>query len=178
MTAVSCLNDITGSQPDNPKFKRISVNDLYELSVPAYMNATDDLNEEASLQQMQIFKEVYVIVLDEDKQEFIDIYRELDMYNDSLSVAENYKELQMGFLEEQLTINRVYGEKSVEANGMDLEMVRVEGSYHEVPTDIVYSLGYAEGEDMIYTIMAWTLESRKDKYGETLDKIVSSIKEL
>ena len=76
-------------------FQSAEINKEYRLKVPDYMIETDELNDEASLQYYHALKETYVIVIDESKQELIDTYELFGGWNDSLSVAENYRDIQV-----------------------------------------------------------------------------------
>jgi hypothetical protein len=39
-------------------------------------------------------------------------------------------------------------------------------------------LGYVEGEKTLYTIMAWTLKSRKSSFEKEANDMINSLKEL
>ena len=46
----------------------VSINDQYSMSVPEYMSKASSLNEGASLQYQNLFKEAYVIVMMKKKK--------------------------------------------------------------------------------------------------------------
>ena len=48
------------------EFKKIEVKN-YALQLPSYLSKTNDLNEDASLQYQNPFRELYIIVIDESK---------------------------------------------------------------------------------------------------------------
>ena len=50
----------------------ISVSDIYQIEVPGDMSATDMNNENASLQDANLFKEKYLMIIHEDKYEFME----------------------------------------------------------------------------------------------------------
>ncbi len=59
------------------------------------MKQTNDLNEEASLQYNNLFKENYIIEIDESKEEFISAMDEAEINDPSYSVVENYRNIQL-----------------------------------------------------------------------------------
>lgn len=151
----------------------------YSLEVPEYMTPATDLNAEASLQYQNVIKETYVVVLDEPKEEFIDVFADLGLYDDSLSPLENYAQFQS---ESVLEMMRKVAKKTelefTESEGLKKASFSVVGTVEDVPDlTIYYVLGYVEGANTMYTIMGWTLESRIDRYGVDLDQIVASFKE-
>ena len=55
-------------------FKKVEINHEYQVSIPKYMRKTNSLNDDASLQCQNIFKETYLIIIDEPKDEFIEVF--------------------------------------------------------------------------------------------------------
>ena len=84
------------------ELKLINVNDEYAVSVPEYMKEMKSLHDEASFQYANIFKETYIIVLDESKDEFISTFKEIEIYNDSLTPLENYSDFQIQSFKESI----------------------------------------------------------------------------
>lgn len=151
----------------------------YSLEVPEYMTPATDLNAEASLQYQNVIKETYVVVIDEPKEEFIDVFADLGLYDDSLSPLENYAQFQS---ESVLEMMRKVAKKTelefTESEGLNKASFSVVGTVEDVPDlTIYYVLGYVEGASTMYTIMGWTLESRIERYGVDLEQMVASFKE-
>ena len=158
-------------------FELVKVSD-YGIHIPNYMKKADNLNDDASLQYQNIFKETYVIVIDESKEEFIDAFKELDMYDESVSVVKNYREIQMGSLTEAIQVKSQSAPRSVNINGLEAELVEIDGHAEGVTPGIAYFLAFIEGDDNVYMIMAWTLLKRKDKYRDTFEKTIQSFRLL
>lgn len=175
--ATSC-NLIEQNTPEDVSieedFTPVEINNIYRISLPDYMNKATDLNEEASLQYQNIFKETYMVILDEPKDELISLFQELGEYDDSLSVAENYRDIQLSFITEDIDLSFQSEPETVNINGLDAEMVALDGKIEGVPYEISYFLTFIEGKTNVYMIMAWTLKNRKGKYEETFDKTVKS----
>lgn len=159
-------------------FEKVEVNGLYELSVPDYMEEATDLNDEASLQYQNALKETYVIVIDEPKGDFEDIFRALGEWDDNMSLVENYRAVQVSYFSEGTKIYDQSKPKSLEIDGLDAEIVTIEGRPDGMIYDIYYMLGFIEGKDNIFMVTAWTLLERKQKYEKTFEMIVKSFKLL
>ena len=153
--------------------KVIRVNDNYSISAPDYMTEMKSLHDEASFRYANIYKETYTIVIDEDKQEFIDTFKEIEIYNDSLTPLENYSDYQIKSIQESIEgskINEVdfkiknYPSKQYEFSG------KVEG------INIAYLIGFVESDDTMYMMMSWTIDNRYKKYKNTFKLIQNSIK--
>ena len=160
------------------KYNTIEIGGTYSLEIPDFMKSTSALNDEASLQYNNLFKEKYVIVIDEDKQEFIDVFKELEEYDESKSVIDNYADLQISYFREAGGIIRESKVVSKKINGMESRQVAMDANVQGVDESISYWLGYVEGKDKMYSLMAWTLEGRKDDFEKEANTMIRSLKEL
>ena len=144
------------------------------------MTEATDLNAEASLQYQNIVKETYVVVIDEPKEEFIKVFTGIGLYDESMSAIENYAQFQSESLVEMMNdISDRTDLAFTESNGLKRADFTITGMVADVPDyTIYYVLGYVEGASTMYTIMGWTLESRKDRYGADLEQMVASFKEV
>ncbi len=148
------------------------------MSIPNYMKQTNQLNDEASLQYNNLFKETYVIVIDEDKEQFISAIKEAEMDDATISTIESYRNIQMELLTGNIDVsNENYSEKKT-INGMNSEQVTFVGKISGVDDEIAYILTFIEGENDLYMIMDWTLNKYSKKYTNTFLKIADSFKEL
>lgn len=154
----------------------VQINNEYSISLPKYMKAAKNLNDEASLQYQNVFKETYVIVIDEDKQEFIDTFKELDVYDSALSVIENYRDAQVRSMTENMTVKSEGKPISLKINSRDAQSIQIDGSIEGVKGDIAYFLTFVEGDSKVYMIMGWTLANRKEKYSKTFDTMARTFK--
>lgn len=167
------LNEMTET-----KFETVEVNSLYSLDLPEFMTSTTQLNDEASLQYNNLYKEKYVIVIDESKEEFVETFKELNMYDESKSIIDNYAEAQSAFISEGATVLKESDFRSAKANGLEMRMKDIDADVTGVPESVSYFLGFVEGKETLYMVMAWTLKSRKDGYEEEAGKIIKSLKEM
>jgi len=157
-------------------FIPIEINDEYRISIPKYMKNTSVLNEEASLQYLNVFKETYIIIIDESKEELISTFKDLGEYNESISVSENYRDIQLKYLSEDIDLSMKSNSKSKRINGLDAELIEIDGGIEG--EEIFYFLSFIEGKDKVYMIMAWTSKERKRKYKSTFKKIAESFRQI
>lgn len=177
-SVISCdfLNKSDENLSLEKDFKLVKHENDFSIYVPNYFKESDDLNDEATLQFQNLFKETYLVVIEEPKQDFIDLFRELDEYNDSISPVKNYKYVQGEFFKESVDLKKEYPTESTDINGLPSEIVKFDASIEGI--DIAYDVAYIEGEADIYMIMAWTLESRREKYSKTFDMAIKSFREI
>ena len=175
----SCLDGLGGNSntPEkNVEFQDVIVEKRYGIKLPSYMRKTNELNDDASLQYMNTLKETYCIIIDEPTQEFIDTFKRIDEYDDSVSVVQNYQEVQIGsFLEsiKDFTISEV---KKLKVQG--LSSITQDGVGEVDGHKIAYSFSFIEGKETIYMIICWTLNSRKNRYKATFQKVFDSFFEV
>lgn len=177
---LSC-GDLKGKKEEvlNPAdFNVVKIANEYQLSVPTYMTEAKSLNDVASLQYQNVFKETYVIVIDEDKQNLIDTFFELGEYDTLMSVSKNYCNIQMKMLQENMTVVSQTTPSAVKIGTLDAHQVEMVGTSGDVKQEIAYFLTFIEGEEKVYMIMSWTLKNRKDKYSKTFAEVSNSFKLL
>ena len=155
------------------QLKTISVNDEYSLSVPKYMTEMKSLHDEASFQYANVFKETYIIVLDESKEEFIATFKELEIYNDSLTPLENYSDFQLKSFKESIA--------ALNVNKLDSRIKKTPSELYEFNgevegLDIAYFVSFIEADTKMYMIMSWTMQDRYKKYKETFKLTHSTFK--
>ncbi|WP_188374433.1 hypothetical protein [Winogradskyella haliclonae] len=155
-------------------YKTVTIDNLYQLDVPKYMKDMPSLHPDASLEYANIYKETYSVVIHEDKQYFVDVFKEIDEYNDSLSVLENYTIVQKKSLKESLIKPRIQDYGLSEINGIPARQIKVFGTVEGI--DAFYIIAFVEGKDNLYMIMNWTLENRKDKYENAFEYINGTFK--
>ena len=182
----SCVNENSGNTTsENVKeaqeeisFNPVSINNEYEISVPDYMTPAKDLNAEASLQYQNIYKETYVIIIDESKEDFVTAFREFGEYDDSMSTIENYRKTQLLFLMEGINLKKQTKPKNLTINGLNAEYVELDGIPEGLDLDISYFFTFIEGKNKLYMVMAWTLGDRKMKYKSMFEQLSQSFRLL
>jgi hypothetical protein len=177
---ISCLN-FKNEEPESinrQDFKPVKISNEFILSVPKYMKEAKNLNEAASLQYQNIYKEVYVIVIDEDKQTFIDTFTDLEEYDSTKTPVENYRVVQMKSLVENVNVSQQTKPVALKINTLDAQQVQFDGNVEDLNNEISYFLTFLEGKDKMYMIMAWTLKDRKEKYSKMFETVAGTFKQL
>ena len=155
------------------KLKVISVEDKYSLSLPKYMTEMKSLNDDASLKYANIYKETYTIVIDEDKHEFINAFKELEIYNDSLTPLENYSDYQMkSFKENMDDADYILLDSKIRS----FESNQFEFTGKSEGINIKYLIGFVETDNDMFMLMSWTLKDRYTKYRNTFKQVQNSFK--
>jgi len=150
----------------------------YEISVPNYMKEVSDLNMEASIQFQNIYKETYLAIIDEDRSDFMEAYKEVGVYDSSLSTIGNYRKVQLDYFMESLDVTDQSAPKQLSIDGMDAEQVEFIGRAAHVDSDIFYMMTFVEGRNDLYMIITWTLGDSKETYKEIFYFMVDSFREL
>lgn len=153
-------------------FKKVSVGDLFTISLPDYLKEMDNLNDEAVLQYGNIYKESYIVVIDEPKQEFADTFKGFNEYDDDLSLIDNYLNAQTNFLRESIQNFQTIPYNVDTINGLPARQMMVTGKVDGL--NISYLVGFVEGKERIFMIMTWTLKERANKYEDIFNKIIGS----
>ncbi|NND63201.1 MAG: hypothetical protein HKN48_08405 [Flavobacteriaceae bacterium] len=177
---LSCgeIGEKKSEEMDVSDFKTEKVEGMYEVSVPKYMKEAFDLNDDASLQFQNIYKETYLAIIDESKADFIEVFKELNEYDDGLSVAGNYRNIQMQYFTEGIRIDKRSEPRKLTINGLEAEQVEFNGRVPEVDYDIYYLMTFIEGEENVYMMMEWTLASFEDKFKGTFKQMAETFREI
>lgn len=155
-------------------FYTVSINQDYKLSIPKFMTGTTGLNEEASLQYQSLLKEAYLLVIDEPKAGFEEVYRDLNQYDDDLSIMQNYRDARLKILSRTTEINRKTKPEFLKIHRLDAETMELDANIEGVANEISYFLTFIEGDDRVYMIMAWTLKNKKMEHKKTFKTIAES----
>ena len=153
-------------------YKVISTSNLYEIQVPKYMKEMKSLHEEASLRYANIFKEVYILVLEENKQNFIDNLSVYGLYDKEKSVLDNYEEIQLASFKETIEDIKIVPKGNIQINDLEARQSLMNGKVEDIK--ISYLLTVIEGNENIYMLMSWTLPSRMKKYKNTFEYMHNS----
>ncbi len=159
-------------------FKEVKVDNEFAVHVPDYMTETEDLNSDASMQYAHLMKEVYVIVVKEDKSEVEVLYDVLDIGEDTASALDNYTDMREQMFSTNLKEFNLINTKETEINGSEAVQMEFTGKVEGVNRTIWYLVTLIEGEKNVYMLMTWTLQNRESKYRETFEMIARSFRVL
>lgn len=154
----------------------VTVEDKYELTLPGSLAKTNDLNEDASLQYQNLFKEFYVIAIDEPKADMHDAlveYELLDVYSDDI---EGYSELIFDSLRESLLNYEQSEVIETTVNGLPAKLTSISGTIEGI--DAFYTVGIYEGAERYYQVLVWTSQSYKERYETKMFDVLYSMNEV
>jgi hypothetical protein len=175
----SSLEELIEAAKPSVEYDVVEIEGLYSMKIPKFMTVTTQLQEDASLQYNNPFKEKYITVLDEKEEEIMDFMTDYGVYDDSKSKLENYVDTRLSYLKESgVSIINQTDLKSEMINGRKAYSTVIDGTVPGIPEDITYFFTYVEGKEHYYMISAWTLMSRKDDYTEEVKEMSGSFKEL
>lgn len=154
----------------------MEVGGKYSLSIPAFLTKANNLNEDASLEYQHAWKEFYVIVIDEAKQEIHDVLEEYELTDEYENNIEGYSELVLDGIIESLEDPSHTDLLDVTINKMPAKLTTVKGTVEGM--EIFYAIGIYEGVDTYYQVITWTLHSRRDRYKTRMNQILYTLSEL
>lgn len=136
-----------------------------QLTVPGVWREDKKLNESAVLQAADRFQEMYVIVIDESKQDYVEG-----------NTLEQYTSLSRNSMVAALKEPQVTDPVSMVVSGYPAMEYVLEGSVENVK--VKYICTAVETPNHYYQIVTWTLPSRFQKNQAQLREITQSFKEL
>ncbi|MDQ2086462.1 hypothetical protein RBH29_08475 [Herbivorax sp. ANBcel31] len=135
----------------------------FSVIAPSNWAVDIDLNEHASLEISNIFREKYLVVVHESKQELADVGLNMSFNEYSSLIAEN--------MENYLTNGK---SSKIETTDSKIRW-EIKGTTEDI--DITYILTTLDKGDSFYQIIAWTLTSEYKKFEKELTKISDSFTE-
>ncbi len=166
---ISCNENLS---PD--EYTELAIANLYQLSVPKYMEKMNDLNKDASLQYANLIKEAYTVVVHENKQDYIAFAKTINAYNEHVSVLDNYSQTQIDFFERNLKLKRFETSVFTKVNELNARQDKLKGNING--KELGYALCFIEGENNLYMIMNWTRLNRMPRFKTTFETINNSFK--
>lgn len=164
---LTILSIVLISCSQKQKYKTITVKDKYTIDLPEFLSEGKDLHHEASLQYQNLFKEFYVIIIDERKADFPNP-EEMDL-NAYTSIVKEGMESSI----EESVISPI---RDTLINGIKAKLFSLSGKLSG--TGIYYEFAYLESNKNFYQIMTWTLLKKKHNYKEEMKRMLTSFKEI
>lgn len=170
----SCFLNTDGKKNGKVDLQQFPVDSTYSMGVPSFMTKTKSLNENSTFQFQNMFKETYVIVIDENTNEFIDAYKEMDAYDTARSVVSNYADTQVQLITSNMNVIEKKEVTFSKINGLDAAATEIDASLEGVKLPVTYFLTFIEGKEKLYMVMAWTLQNRKENHRATFEQMARS----
>ena len=154
----------------------VEYNDLFSIEIPNILSECSDLNDEAVIQYENIDTELYLIVLEESKQEFFEAINFEAYEGETISedeILDMYSYLQFTTFASE---DESFDAENIEINNLQAKQLDATANFESY--SIFYRMACYEGEDTLYFLVMWTLEDSKDTYGSKMQDILESFKEL
>lgn len=155
----------------------VTIQDKYSILLPSFLvKAGTTLNEEASLQYLNTWKEFYVIVIDEPKTEVLKTLKNFNLTEKYSNDIKGYSDLILNGFENSIWISQKSEIKDTLINNMPARLLTINGRSEGMDAFIL--LTFIEGEKRYYQIMTWTLSSKEYEFKDKMLKLTFSFKEL
>lgn len=149
--------------------------DNYSLEIPSYLSKADGLLEEASFQYQNLFKELYIIAIDENKNEVHNSILDNGLEDTYSTNFKGYVELLSDDREQDESINmKNQSQKDTVINGREAKILKFEAKVEGY--NIFYAIAYINGVDNYYQITTWTLQSKRKEHEQVMDKMLATFK--
>ncbi len=160
----------------NTNFLLVNTEKLFQVAVPDYMSKATNLSEEASLQYQNLLKELYLVVLHEPADEFQEAFQNIGMYEDSISLLDNYTNVQYESITDEMEIASDVVRKSAKINGLPARIIAFDADLEGVDVPITYYYTIYQGSKNVYLMLSWTLKSRRTTYLPIMEKMSKSFR--
>ncbi|MEM7600193.1 MAG: hypothetical protein AAF357_02120 [Verrucomicrobiota bacterium] len=143
----------------------VTADGLAEVTAPGTWTAQDFDNDVASLQIGNLIGNQYLLIISEEKQEFVP---EFGIQEYAETISEQMKEVVRNPGEPELI--------PMEIGGLVAFRRELEGEIDGMP--IAYLNTFIEGEDHFHQVLTWTLVEMKDRHFPLFRTTVKSFREL
>lgn len=154
----------TGTKPAGNENIIKATDGTSQIKAPRDWKADSGLNDKANLQASNRFKEQYLIVLSENREDFAGI----DLAKHS--------EITRGLLTKSLKNIKLEGPKELTINGAPAVQYVIYGEVSNL--NAVYIHTTVETEKYFHQVLAWTLKSKFDDNKPVLEEVINSFQEL
>lgn len=161
---------------DTSDFHRVTINDEYSIELGTHMKVSTELNEDASLQYADLEEELYIIVIDESSKEFRDAFRNSKEWDEKLTVAENYRKVQMASLKKKIKLKGKPVTQKTSIDKSPAEIVDFVGKIEGIELSIFYKVGFLESDGKLYMIMTWTISDMRARHNAEMNNMIKSFR--
>jgi len=161
---------ITSTTFAQTAIKEYKVGHVFYVSLPDYMSKTTGINDAAVIQFKNSVKDIYCLVLEDNKEEL-----ELSQIKYS-SINEYYDNFIKDFLVKEKKRNI---SQPVSQTIGDNKFIEIDATYYDkdAKMDIYYFVGIVETKDAFYRVYCFGNLETKDNYKADFQKILYSIKD-
>lgn len=151
------------------KFTNVNINNKYAIQLPEYMQPATELHTDASLQYKNEEKDIYTIVIDENKNE-------MQNYNLKYNLDTYFKAVASQPFVESIEHGKISAPVKRQINGSTAMVAEITGDINQNP--VYYKIAVIETNNSFYQILTWTSAGNKESYTHDIDQTIDSFKEL
>lgn len=157
------------------KMQTVNSDGDYTMELPLSFTKANDLNDGASLQYQNTFKELYIIVIDEPKTELIKALKKNLLETTYGNDLKGYSELIVDGMDASIAVEKLPDFKDTTINGLNARLLSFEGLTSG--NRVYWKLAFIEGNNNYHQIMVWTKAENQKKYEKEMAAIINSFKE-
>lgn len=157
--------------------KLVEINNDYSLQLPDFLSEADTLNPNASLQYQNLNKELFVIVIEEDRKEFtrkIVENKAEEVYPPNLK---GYTDIVYHSIGETIKISAKTDIKDIEIGQLPAKTFAIEGQTKD-RISVYYNFTIVRGTEKYYQIAQWTAKNQKALFEKQMAEIAVSFKQF
>ncbi|MES2837750.1 MAG: hypothetical protein V4667_09515 [Bacteroidota bacterium] len=149
----------------------VSVKGKYSIVLPDYLEKTNELGTEPSLQYVNHKDEVYVVAYDESTKALAE---------SGLDNIKKYYESVLGHITEGMENYKVGTPLDTVINGKQAMIAKITGQFkvHDEIHDCFYEMEVIQDSLKSVKVITWTMDHHEDKFGGDMDNTIKSIKFL
>nr|WP_199002121.1 hypothetical protein [Flavobacterium sp. ASV13] len=157
--------------PSDEEYEKKMVENKFSILIPESLEATNSLNDVASMQFQNLNEDFYIIVIDETKTDFANAIQ-----NNSSNITpdlEGYYNIILNHFKKVTPKDfKVYNIEKKKINASNAIVFSMSGINNNYP--IFYRYAIIEGNQRYYQIMSWTSIPQEKKYTKRMNKMIES----
>ena len=162
---------------NNDSVETVTINNQYSIDVPAYLSPTTELSQDASLQYWNKTLDITIQVIDEPKEDFIEVLRANGMDKER-TLLENLAAFTLTSIFEDISKVDLFDKESCQINGLNALTLNAFQKSTFFKDGMFASLALVEGKSHVYQIIIFSGGSSISKLADKLQSVLYSFKEL
>jgi hypothetical protein len=152
------------------------VNNTYSIEIPLMLTQATSLHDEASLQYQNLQQELYVLAIEEPKNEIHDMIHQEEALTNFTPDFEGYAKLITENMDLRVRLDHVSELKDTIINGHKAKLQTMESEIDG--NKAYYWIGIFEGDKNYYQVITWTLLAKKELHQSKMEHMIYSFKEI
>lgn len=140
------------------------------------MHETTELNNVAVMQYANESAELYLIVIEESKQEFLNALATFGEMEEGVTLLEKYRQTQIMNTGWSIKFTNEKNPEPLKINGLNAFIQEFSGKTSGAPEIFAVTFGFIESPQNLYMIMTWTLEENKEVYHDMFRHSIRSFR--